>query len=65
MGIPRDTTLTITLSDRQVAGLELLLQQHLDYLADEGTREHRYHEIAQSVYDTLARADRANGNYGV
>lgn len=65
MGIPRNTTLTVTLTDRQVAGLELILQQHLDYCADEGTREARFHDIAHGIYDVLSMADRANGNCGV
>jgi hypothetical protein len=65
MGIPHSTTLTITLDAPQVAGLELLLQMHLDYFAEDGTHKARMHDIAHGIYDVLAQADRANGNYGV
>lgn len=65
MGIPHNETLTVTFNARQVAGLEVILQQHLNYLAEEGSREERMHNHAQSIYDELSRADHLAGRCGV
>ena len=65
MGIPNNETLTVTFNAQEVAFLECILQQHLDYSAVEGTREGRLHEFAQEIYDVLSEADRLAGRHGI
>jgi hypothetical protein len=65
MGIPLGETLTITLNAYDVASLECLLQEHLCYVAEEGTREARHHDTAERIYELLSEADRKAGRFGV
>ena len=65
MGIPRGETLTVTFTAEEIAKLESILQTQLDYGAEEGTREGRFHDFAQAIYDRLAEADRERGWHGI
>jgi hypothetical protein len=65
MGIPRGETLTVTFTAEEVAKLESILQTQLNYGAEENTREGRFHEFAQAIYDRLAKADRERGWHGI
>lgn len=65
MGIPRGETLTVTFTAEEIAKLESILQNHLDYGAPEESREGRFHDYAQSIYGVLSEADRERGWHGI